>query len=256
MSQYAYDQSCSKINGRMLLHKYSGNADQDAGRAKEKFPAWSLQLCASPSGESDCQGTHHMEGRTDIGAGIEGIKCTQHLGQQVIPGKDGGPEILTGRKQEKDDQSRGICDNDVAHEILKKRYVEQQQIYMHTGQKDEPEKIGDKKPLTERNLIVQRAVHRKIRRRQIPSLRHIKQDTEQWPEQQQTQMLEFGRVQFTEPELTVIYHSGKNALIVSVLILFHRRLERRAPGLGSPLPPLNSKTQILSGNVFFEVTLL
>ena len=68
-------------------------------------------------------------------------------------------EQLAGGPEEKDHQRRGVGQDDEPHQFFKGRLIPPERVEMDAHQIDEPEKVGDEKPLAEGDMVVQPTVH-------------------------------------------------------------------------------------------------
>ena len=102
VDEIAQQQPRRHIQHGVLFEKHGGQADQHRC-CGEKHPAPPAgEQPRVPGGIPHRHRTHHMERGADVGAGIYAVEKGRDLGQQVLPLKGQGPQVLAGGEQEED----------------------------------------------------------------------------------------------------------------------------------------------------------
>ena len=144
-----------------------------------------------------------MDGWADVCVGIKRIEIPDHLREQVVTRERGGTKLLTGGENQIYHDRNRICKDNEMHKPPERAYVIQQRIQQHSRNTEEPCQIRNQKQLTERNQVVQRAMHRVITRRHIELFNKIKENSVNRPEQQQLEMTKRLVVQLRPSELPI-----------------------------------------------------
>ena len=146
----------------------------------------------------------HMDGRANVGIGIELIELRHEPREQIIAFKRGGAQILAGGPDQINGDRDRIGDNDKAHHIPKRIDIIQKRIEDHADHIHKPEQIGDHEPFAERDQIIQPAIHRRIMIHGVEPFYKHEQQTVHRPVQQQQKMLEFIAGEVVQPKLSII----------------------------------------------------
>ena len=203
----------------MLLDKHGGHRDQGRRQREGPFPAPGAKGRGVPGGKHHRQRADHMDGGADVGVCIKAVKPGHEAGQNIVPFKAFGAQLLAVGKDEIDQQRRCVCNDDEFHHPGETLRVIEEGVDQHPSEKHEPEQIGEQKQFTEGDQVVQGAVHAVIGHGLIKALHKQKQQPIDRPVQQQLHMPELRRIQVGETELSVICDSFFHFILS---LLFHR----------------------------------
>ena len=217
------------VDDRMLLEEHRRQADEQRRRRENGPPQRLPQPLGVPSGEHHAQRTEHMDGRADIGVGVEGVKIPDHLREQVVARKSRRTKLLAGGENQINHNRDRVCKDDEVHKPLERADVVQHRIQQHPDDAQKPRQIRNQKQLAEWDHVVQRTVHRIVAHRAVKFLDEIEEKSVNRPEQQQLEMAKRFVVQLGQPELPVIHGKALPLhLVFSPLFVPPRRFAGRA----------------------------
>lgn len=142
LGQQADRQRCERINHGVLLDKRGGHTDQHSGDHHKSLPCFRHILLLQPY-RDDAHGIGHVQRWAHIGVGIKEVQKRNALGQKIVPGELGRPQILTIGKENIYDRGHNLRDDDKGLKPFEAIHIVQEKIQQRANNQQIPKHIRD-----------------------------------------------------------------------------------------------------------------
>ena len=144
------------IRAGMLLDKGGRNADKDCEGKHDPVELVPAEGGRVQRGGVQRHGADHMHAWKHVRIGVGGVNVPDEPGRNVMMLKGQRPQILSVREDHVENNDGNEAEADESGKALEVLCIPEKKIHRRAGQKRHPQAVGNDKPLTEGNEIVQR----------------------------------------------------------------------------------------------------
>ena len=145
-----------------------------------------------------------MDGGADVRVGVELIKSGDKPGEEIIPCKFRGPQLLGSGIYEINNHCDRVGYYNEIHELFEGFHVKKQSVDMYAHEIDEPEKIGKQEKLAKGYQVVQRGIHNVKIACNAATLHQGEENSENRPEKQKPKVAELHGIYVAQAKAAVI----------------------------------------------------